>query len=53
MSEATEPRTIQVCACGCDIPIEEARRQARANSGWLNPDQAEAGVRSKWIEVSS
>jgi len=35
---------VAVCACGCKKPIEQARREARARSGWLNPDQAAAGV---------
>lgn len=43
---------VLVCACGCNIPIEDAKRSARYNSGWLNPDQAEASVEGKWVPAS-
>lgn len=36
--------TALYCGCGCGLSLEDAKRNARANSGWLNPDQAEAQV---------
>lgn len=35
-----------MCTCGCGMTYAEAIASARANSGWLSPDQAEADVRS-------
>lgn len=32
------------CDCGCRQPAAQARAEAAASPGWLNPDQAEAGV---------
>lgn len=43
---------VAVCACGCKKPIEQARREARARPGWLNPDQAAAGVPVAYVPES-
>lgn len=43
---------VAVCACGCKKPIEQAKREARSNSGWLNPDQAAAGIKVAYVPAA-
>ena len=41
-----------VCACGCNIRLAKAKRQARNNPGYLNEYQAEASVHGAWVLLS-
>lgn len=52
MSDAEDTFEL-ICDCGCEKPLEQAKKEARMNSGWLSPDQAEASVTGILRKVKS
>lgn len=51
MADETEG-LVRVCACGCNRLFEGVVEAVRFDSGYLNPDQAEALLKSKWVPRS-